>query len=91
MKVYESYAKLRTYKWSIIKGIVLIELLDKPPTLKVKPVASIVSWSDELQQVGELCLQEIFSLGNTDSSEKNATHANTEPASVNEKKKKSIR
>ena len=53
MKVYESYAELQTYKWSIIRDSVLKELLEKLP--KVKPVASTVSWSDELQQVGELC------------------------------------
>ena len=43
MKVCESYAELQTYKWSIIRGIVLKELLDKPPTLK--PVASTVETS----------------------------------------------
>ena len=53
MKVCESYAELLTYKWSIIIDNVLKELLEKLPT--VKPVASTVSWSDELQQVGELC------------------------------------
>ena len=53
MKVCESYAKLQTYKWSIIGDNVLKELLEKLPTLI--PVASTVSWSDELQQVGELC------------------------------------
>ena len=53
MEVCESYAKLQTYKWSIIRGTVLKELLDKPPTLK--PIVSTVSWSDELQQMSELC------------------------------------
>ena len=53
MKVCELYAELQTYKWSIIRGIVLKELLDKPPTLK--SIVSTVSWSDELQRVGELC------------------------------------
>ena len=53
MKICESYAELQTYKWSIIRDNVLKELLEKLPT--VKPVASTVSWSDELQQVGELC------------------------------------
>ena len=55
MKVCESYAELQTYKWSIIKDNVLKELLEKLPTVKVKPVASTVSWSDKLQQVDELC------------------------------------
>ena len=49
MNVCESYAKLQTYKWSIIGDNVLKELLEKLPTLKP------VGWSDELQQVGELC------------------------------------
>ena len=53
MEDCESYAKLQTYKWSIIRGIVLKELLEKPPTLKL--ILSTVSWSDELQQMGELC------------------------------------
>ena len=53
MKVCESYAELQTYKWSIIRDNVSKELLEKLPT--VKPVASTVSWSCELQQVGELC------------------------------------
>ena len=53
MKVCESYAELQTYKWSITRDNVLKELLEQLPT--VKPVASTVSWSDELQQVGELC------------------------------------
>ena len=118
MKVCESYAELQTYKWSIIRDNVLKELLEKLPT--VKPVASTVSWSDELQHVGELCqntaeesegntvessqqhssqeessqsdtdtstatVQEMSSLGNTNSSKVFATQANTEPTSVNEK------
>ena len=92
------------------------ELLEKLPT--VKPVASTVSWSDELQQVGELCqntaeesegnteessqqhssqeessqsdtdtstatVQEMSSLGNTNSSKVFVTQANTKPTSVN--------
>ena len=115
---HESYAKLQTYKWSIIRDNVLKELLEKLPT--VKPVASTVSWSNELQQVGELCqntteesegntvetsqqhssqeessqsdtdtstatVQEMSSLGNTDSSKVFATQANTESTCVNEK------
>ena len=117
MKVCESYAELQIYKWSIMRDV-LKERLEKLPT--VKPVASIVSWSDELQQVGELCqntaeesegntvetsqqhssqeessqsdtdtstatVQEMSSLGNTNSSKVFATQANTEPTSVNEK------
>ena len=117
MKVCESYAELQTYKWSIIRDV-LKERLEKLPT--VKPVASTVSWSDVLQQVGELCqntaeesegntveisqqhssqeessqsdtdtstatVQEMSSLGNTNSSKVFATQANTEPTSVNEK------
>ena len=35
------------------KGIVIKEMLDKPPTLK--PVTSTVSWSAELHKEGELC------------------------------------
>ena len=96
----------------------LKELLEKLPTLK--PLANTVSWSDELQLVGELCqnttdesegntvktsqqrssqeelsqsdtdtstatVQEMSSLGNTDSSEAFANQAITEPTSVNEK------
>ena len=53
MEVCESYAELQTYKWSIIRGIVLKEPPDKPPALK--PIVSTVNWSDELQQMGELC------------------------------------
>ena len=118
MKVCESYAELQTYKWSIIRDNVLKELLEKLPT--VKPVASTVSWSGKLQQVGELCqktaeesegntvessqqhssqeessqsdtdtstvtVQEMSSLGNTNSSKVFVTQANTEPISVNEK------
>ena len=73
MKVCESYAELQTYIWSIIRDNVLKELLEKLPT--VKPVASTVSWSDELQQLGELCQNTAEeSEGNTVKQFCNSTH-----------------